>query len=129
LRYDRAWSMEPAAKNGTSRTSPFNAAPISFDKTVGVSAYNDLTPRLGVAYDVFGSGKTALKFSWGRYVDAAAAGGIYAANNLANRVVSSMNGSWIDTNDNKVVDCNLLDPAKQTAVDTCGALTVAGGKG
>jgi len=29
----------------------------------------DLSPRLGLAYDVFGDGKTALKFSANRYVD------------------------------------------------------------
>ncbi len=29
---------------------------------------HDVTPRLGVAYDLFGTGKTALKASLGKYV-------------------------------------------------------------
>jgi hypothetical protein len=28
----------------------------------------DVTPRLGVAYDIFGDGRTALKASWGKYL-------------------------------------------------------------
>ncbi|MGH9203511.1 MAG: hypothetical protein ACRD2A_19990, partial [Vicinamibacterales bacterium] len=31
--------------------------------------------------------------------------------------------AWTDTNNNKVVDCDLLNPALQTAVDTCAQLT------
>ena len=33
-----------------------------------MDAYNDITPRVGVAYDLFGNGKTALKFNWGKYL-------------------------------------------------------------
>ena len=38
------------------------------EQTPGVDAYNDISPRLGFAYDVFGTGRTALKFRWGRYL-------------------------------------------------------------
>ena len=36
VRFDRAWSWAPAEGNGTTTTSPFNAAPISFERTVSV---------------------------------------------------------------------------------------------
>ena len=61
VRYDRAWSWAPAEGNGTTETSRFNPQPISFDRTVSVRGYNDITPRFGLAYDLFGNGKTALK--------------------------------------------------------------------
>src|SRR5687768_4172361 len=71
LRYDRAWSFTPADHNGTELTSRFNAAPISFPRTPGVDSFNDITPRFGAAYDVFGNGRTALKFNLGHYLDSA----------------------------------------------------------
>ena len=46
----------------------------------GVIGYNDITPRMGVAYDVFGTGKTAVKFNAGKYLEAAVNGnGNYSA--------------------------------------------------
>ena len=36
----------------------------------GVPNWKDVTPRLGVAYDLFGNGKTAVKFSIGKYLEA-----------------------------------------------------------
>jgi hypothetical protein len=125
LRYDRASSFSPVKGNGTSETSPFNAAAISFERTASVDAYNDISPRVGVAYDVFGNGKTALKFNMGRYLDAATNDSIYVQNNPAARTVSSVNRSWQDGNGNFVVDCDILNPARQTTPggDTCGEVT------
>ena len=39
VRYDRAWSWSPAEGNGTTRTSRFNAAPVQFERTASVNAY------------------------------------------------------------------------------------------
>src|SRR5437762_2721324 len=72
LRYDRASSYAPVELNGTPQTSFLNPAAITIPRTAGVSAYQDITPRVGVAYDVFGNGKTALKFNWGQYLAYAA---------------------------------------------------------
>ena len=87
LRYDRAWSFTPAENNGTELTSRFNAAPISFPRTAGVDSFNDITPRFGAAYDVFGNGKTALKFNLGHYLDAATNDSEYTSNSPAARIV------------------------------------------
>ena len=130
VRWDRASSYAPADGNGTSLTSRFNPRPISFDKTISVSGYNDVTPRLGFAYDVFGNGKTALKANIGKYVQAATADSIYSSNNPAARIVTRIGvggppRSWTD-NGNKIVDCDLLSIAPQnnlaTGGDSCGAL-------
>src|SRR6187549_1847368 len=61
LRYDHVYSWAPAEGNGTDGTSRFSSTPIRFPRTVSVSGYHDLSPRFGVAYDLFGNGKTALK--------------------------------------------------------------------
>jgi hypothetical protein len=120
LRWDRAWSWSPAGGNGTSGTSILNPAPIQFDKLMSVDAYNDITPRVGVAYDVFGNGKTALKFSAGHYLDAATNDSAYTRNNPANRIVSTYDRGWTDSDNDKVADCNLL---VLTASGECLALT------
>jgi hypothetical protein len=129
LRYDRAWSYSPAEHNGTTLTSKFNPAPITFERTVGVSAYNDITPRFGVALDLFGNGRTALKFNIGHYLDAATNDSIYTENNPAGRTIRTVtNRSWSDANGNFMVDCDILNPMAQSPAttgsgDACGALT------
>jgi hypothetical protein len=119
LRYDRAWSWFPADHNGAPETSVFNAQPITFPRTDGVTGYNDITPRLGVAYDLFGTGRTSLKFNLGKYLQ--------AANNQENYTISNpaldgRNGrrgpnfqtnatrAFIDFDADHVPDCNLLNP-------------------
>ena len=90
MRYDRAWSWAPADHNGTSETSRFNPQPISFPETVSVAGYNDIVPRMGVAYDVFGNGKTAIKVNLGKYLQAATNDENYWANNPAMRTVTAV---------------------------------------
>jgi hypothetical protein len=120
LRYDRAWSWSPADVNGTTVTSVLNPAPIQFDRMASVDAFNDITPRFGVAYDVFGTGRTAVKFNMGHYLDAATNDSAYTRNNPANRTVSTYDRGWTDSNNNKVVDCNMLI---LTQNGECSALT------
>jgi len=120
LRYDRAWSYSPAGLSGTTTAAPqlgLNA--ITFPRTPSVDSFNDITPRFGVAYDVFGTGKTALKFSGGRYLGAATNGGPYTRNNPAVRIVSSVPRGWTDDGD-RIVECNL---GILTANGECAALT------
>jgi hypothetical protein len=133
VRYDRAWSWAPAEGNGTDGTSRFNAQPISFDRTVSVRGYNDITPRLGFAYDLFGTGKTALKLNLGKYVEAATSDVIYSSNNPAARIITRIGSGpaparpWTDGNRNFVVDCNLSSPALQDNLATGGDLCAAVG--
>jgi hypothetical protein len=128
LRYDRASSYAPSELNGTTNTSFLNPTPITIERTPGVDAYNDITPRIGVAYDVFGTGRTALKFNWGKYLAYAANDAPYTSTNPGATVVRNViNRGWTDNDNDKVVDCNLLNPAAQSpatgSVDTCAAAT------
>jgi hypothetical protein len=111
LRYDRASSYAPPELNGTTNTSFLNPQPITIDRTPGVNSYNDITPRAGLAYDVFGTGKTALKFNWGMYLAYAANDSPYTSTNPGATVQRNvLNRGWTDTDNDKVVDCNLLNP-------------------
>src|SRR5438067_2002753 len=70
--------------------------------------WKNLSPRLGVAYDLFGSGKTALKASLGRYpIRNVGAAVDYPSSRLA----ASTARTWNDSNGNYVPDCDLLNPA------------------
>ena len=116
VRYDRANSFAPVELNGTTESSFLNPQPITIERTKGVDAYHDITPRVGVAYDVFGNGRTALKFNWGRYLAYAANDSPYTSTNPGATVVRSVtNRGWNSTvaaggNGDYVVDCNLLNP-------------------
>lgn len=123
LRFDRAWSYSAPDGNGTEATSAINPNPIVLPLTVSVPGYNDITPRFGAAFDVFGNGRTAIKFNMGHYLDAATNDGAYTRNNPAIRIVRTLTRNWQDTNGNRVVDCNLLNfAAHSTGGDTCAAL-------
>ena len=78
LRYDRASSYFPEQTLAANR---FLKSDIVIPRTVGVTGYNDLTPRGGLAWDVFGDGKTAVKINAGRYLQNAVAFELYTATN------------------------------------------------
>ena len=132
LRFDHAWSYSPEQVVGPTRFLP---TPIVFPETAGVVGYNDISPRLGLAYDLFGNGKTALKVNLGRYLDAASNNnGNYSITNPTSRMAGStelgrppITRSWTDGNGNFIPDCNLSNPDAQNNLaaggDSCGAIS------
>jgi hypothetical protein len=110
LRYDRAWSHFPEQVIGPDVWIP-TAIVVPADS--GVNAYNDLSPRVGAAYDVFGNGKTSLKANVGRYLHPASNSGRFVASNPSERMVTLVDRAWTDGNRNYVPDCDLLNGARQ----------------
>jgi hypothetical protein len=123
LRLDIASSIFPEAQIGGVRFLP---SVTTFAETKGVDAYKDLTPRGGVAYDVFGNGKTAVKASFGRYLEAAQNGGLFVVSRPTSRVSTTATRTWTDSNRNFTPDCDLLNNAAQNLIasggDFCGAV-------
>jgi hypothetical protein len=121
IRYDHAWSYFPEQTVGPVRFFP---TAVTYPRTTGVEGYHDLWPRGGIAYDLFGTGKTSIKFNFGRYLEAAQNGGLFIALNPTGRLSTTTTRTWTDNNRNYVADCNLQNPAAQdlsaSGGDVCG---------
>ena len=73
----------------------------SFAELPDVPNWKDISPRVGVSYDLFGNGKTAIKASVNRYV----AGQVYAFASNINPLVTSRNNmtrTWLDFNGDNI---------------------------
>ena len=80
--------------------------------------FKDFSPRIGAAYDLFGNGRTALKFSANKALTNPR---YLSPSNPAATVLHQVGRTWIDNNGNRVPDCDLSSPASQFGADICGA--------
>jgi hypothetical protein len=118
------WTVDRLTVNGGLRidflnesTSPFTANPHrwlpnrnqSYGAVKNVPNWKDINPRGSVAYDVTGSGKTALKASVSRGVEQDSIR-YAAANNPASTLVTQTARSWTDNGD-FVPQCDLTNGA------------------
>jgi hypothetical protein len=125
LRYDHAQSRYGATCIGPDVWVPTQWCSEAQD---GVN-YNDFTPRWGVAWDVFGTGKTSIKWNMGKYLQAAGLGGLYTGFNDARRATNQLTRGWNDLNGNRIFECDMTNPAAYytnpadpAAGDFCGSL-------
>jgi len=76
----------------------------NFAEIPNVPNWNDWSIRTGVAYDLFGNGKTALKVNASKYIASAAAG---YAQNFNGMTYSTQTRAWLDLDGNKsILDAN-----------------------
>ena len=135
VRFDRARSWFPQQQEGPSRFLP---EAIVIPETQGVDSYKDITPRMGAAIDLFGTGRTALKVSAGKYLDGAGVSGIYANTNPSLRMpqttmvfgTAGVTRAWTDVDGDFAPDCDLLNPGAQdlrgAGGDVCGVVSNTG---
>jgi len=115
------WTINRLAVNGGVRFDYFNgyvpaehvpATPSgwiperNFEVVNNVPNWFDVNPRFGASYDLFGTGRTALKASVGRYVGQMNAN-VAAANNPIVTSVNTVTRTWTDVNQNFIPDCDL----------------------
>src|SRR5438552_1299217 len=84
-----------------------------YDALTNVPNFKDLSPRLGITYDLFGNGKTALKATLSRYVQTSTVGYARLLNPI-NTSVNSASRSWQDTNNDKIPQLSELGPLTNT---------------
>jgi hypothetical protein len=95
-------------------TEPFTLGPhrwlpnrnTFFDAVEDVPNWKDVNPRVSVAYDLFGTGKTALKASASRGVQQESIA-FARANNPANTVSTTTQRVWTDSDGDFFPDCDL----------------------
>lgn len=98
VRYDNAWSYSPPQTIGPALINgqTFLGTPLSFERTDGVN-FKDVSPRGGLALDVFGNGRTALKVNVGKYMDPASnLNGNYSISNPIARIATTAARTWTD---------------------------------
>ncbi|MBI4265817.1 MAG: TonB-dependent receptor [Acidobacteria bacterium] len=114
LRYDSFKGTAPAqVVAGRTPLTP-NRADIPLPETPLVH-WHDVTPRLGLTYDLAGDGKTALKVSLNKYVEGQAVGSLVGVNaggtgpHPVSSLVNATSRTWLDLNGDFVPQCDLTD--------------------
>jgi len=114
LRLDSLKLSTPEQSLGPTALAPNRN--VTFPRTDSLD-WKDLTPKLGLSWDVFGDGTTAIKVTANKYLAAQTVAAPVA--NPAASVVSSTTRAWNDANRNFVPECNLTLP---DANGECGTM-------
>lgn len=97
LRWETLNAQVMAGKSGAGRFAPER----TFNEIKDVPAWSDFAPRMALVYDLFGNGRTAVKYSLNRY-NLSRTTGIAANYNPLVRATQTV--PWRDANGNDIAD-------------------------
>ncbi len=117
LRYDHLKNSVPAQ---TARAGAF--VPQRTFAAVSLPVWKNWSPRVGLAYDVFGNARTAVKFSYGNYLAQEVAAYASRYNPLGNQTDPR---TWTDPNGDDIAQLSEIGPSRNTAFGLAGGRTVA----
>ncbi|MEQ1757016.1 MAG: carboxypeptidase regulatory-like domain-containing protein [Vicinamibacterales bacterium] len=124
IRYDYFATGFPEQTLGATTFTPTRN--ITFPAADNLS-WKDVSYRSGMAYDLFGNGRTALKVAFNKYLLGQTLNGIGRNPNPVLALATSTTRSWTDNDRDFVVDCDLVNPLAQSpatgTVDSCGAFS------
>ena len=102
----------------------------SLGEITGLPRWKDINPRLGLAYDLFGNGRTAVKTSLSRYVASQTVGFASQFNPLGGTVTGAgFSGTgadtrtWTDPNGDRIVQLEELGPTSNPLFGTATLVT------
>jgi len=104
IRYDKYNGRVPAQNFAATNFIPQR----TYGEIPNAISFTDINPRLGLSYDLAGSGRTALKFALGRYVETTLSGLVSRINPVSSAVLSA-NRNWNDANGDFKPTCDLTN--------------------
>jgi hypothetical protein len=108
LRFDYQDDEAKEAQVPANRIAPDLLPALDFKGADSGATYADLSPRLGVTFDLRGNGKTVLKSNLARYYGI----GIYTAGTISPTGQTTLRFPWRDLNSDSVVQRNELDTTR-----------------
>jgi hypothetical protein len=116
LRYDYLRGSIGTQDAGPGRFAPpRHYDPITCQTLPGMTCWSSFSPRLGMTYDPFGTAKTAIKASLGRYVQPETTGFISTYNPMFQ---TSERRTWKDTNSDDIAQDSEIGPSPNASFGT-----------